>query len=71
MDLFDLAYALAFAIFFTAEGLALFNKTEGDTFSEKVRERFRVKGKTGSFAFLAVFGLFCAWFSAHIVQIPV
>lgn len=71
MQLIDIAYAIVLASFFGFEGWAIFNKTEGDTFSERLRYYFRVKGKTGSFVFLAAFGLFSAWFAAHIVQIPV
>jgi hypothetical protein len=61
-------WALAFFVF---EGWAIKNKTRGDTLSEHFRHYFRVKGKTGSFVFLGMFGFFCAWFAAHIVQIPV
>lgn len=68
MDIFTLAYLASFLLFFGFEGWAIFNKTDGDTFSEKVREYFHVKGKVGSFAFLALFGFFAAWFAAHIVQ---
>ena len=71
MDIFDVGYSAAFLLFFGFEGWALLNKTEGDTFSEKTRDYFRTKGKVGSFAFLAAFGTFAAWFVAHIVQIPV
>jgi hypothetical protein len=71
MDIFTLGYAAAFVLFFGFEGWAIFNKTEGDTFSEKVRDYFHVKGKVGSFAFISAFGIFAAWFVAHIVQIPV
>lgn len=71
MDVFDVGYAAAFVLFFGFEGWALFNKVEGDTFSEKVREYFGTKGKVGSFIFLTTFGLFTAWFAAHIVQIPI
>lgn len=71
MDIFDVAYITSFVLFFSFEGWALCNKTEGDTFSEKTRVFFQTKGKFGSFAFLAVFGLFAAWFAAHIVQIPI
>lgn len=71
IQMFDIAYALSFIAFFSFEGWALFNKTEGDTFSERLRYYFRVKGKTGSFIFLAAFGFFSAWFAAHIIQIPI
>lgn len=69
--LFTAAYAIAGVLFFGFEAWALVNKTEGDTFTEHVRHYFKVKGKVGSFAFLAIFGMFAAWFAAHIVQIPV
>ena len=69
--LFTVAYVVAGLIFFGFEGWAVLNKTKGDTFSEHVRHYFKVKGKVGSFAFIAVFGTFAAWFAAHIVQIPV
>ena len=68
---FTAAYALATLIFVGFEAWAIKNKTSGDTITEHVRHYFRVKGKVGSFAFLAFFGTFAAWFIAHIVQIPV
>lgn len=69
--IFTIAYAVAFVLFFSFEAWAIFNKTKGDTFSEHVRHYFKVKGKIGSFVFLALFGVFATWFAAHIVQIPV
>lgn len=71
MDLFTVGYLAAFALFFGVEARAIFNKTEGDTFSEKVRDFFHITGKPGAFAFIAVFGIFASWFVAHIVDIPV
>lgn len=68
---FTVGYLVSMLLFFGFELWAVFNKTEGDTFTEHIRAYFRVKGKVGSFAFLAVFGLFAAWFAAHIVQIPI
>lgn len=69
--IFTAGYAVSMLMFLGFEFWAVFNKTSGDTFTEHVRQYFRVKGKFGSFAFLAVFGLFSAWFAAHIVQIAV
>ncbi len=69
--MFTVAYAIAGLIFFGFETWAIKNKTKGDTITEHVRHYFNVKGKVGSFAFIAVFGTFAAWFVAHIVQIPV
>lgn len=71
MDIFTLGYAAALLLFGGFETWAIFNKTEGDTFSEKVRYYFGVKGKFGSFVFLALFGTFAAWFAAHIVEIQI
>lgn len=71
MDIYDVLYLAAIALFFGVEGYALKNQTEGDTFSEKTREFFRTKTKLGAFAFLFMLGGFFAWFAAHIVQIPV
>lgn len=68
---FTIAYAVAGLIFLVFETWAIKNKTKGDTITEHVRHYFRVKGKVGSFAFLAFFGTFAAWFVAHIVQISV
>lgn len=68
---FTVAYAIAGFIFLAFETWAIKNKTKGDTISEHVRYYFHVKGKVGSFAFLAVFGTFAAWFAAHIVQLAV
>ena len=67
----DFVYLLGALTFFGYEAYALFNKTEGDTFSERVRFYFRVKTKFGAFVFLAMLGMFAAWFAAHIVQIPI
>lgn len=69
--LFTVAYVIAGFIFFVFEAWAIKNKTKGDTITEHIRHYFNVKGKFGSFAFLAVFGTFAAWFAAHIIQIPV
>lgn len=71
MDIYDVVYLSAIAVFFGMEGYALFNKTDGDTFSEKTREFFNTKTKLGAFTFLFMLGGFFAWFAAHIVQIPV
>ena len=65
---FTVGYAISGLIFFGFEFWAVFNKTEGDTFSEHLRVYFHTKGKVGSFVFLAVFGTFAAWFAAHIAQ---
>ena len=64
---FTVAYLISGLIFFGFEFWAIFNKTPGDTFTEHVQAYFHTKGKVGSFVFLAVFGTFAAWFSAHIV----
>lgn len=53
------------------EAYAIKNKVPGDTISERVRVYFNVKGKAGSYIFLAFLGSAAAWFAAHIVQIPV
>lgn len=66
--IFRIGYALSFVMFFAFEFWAVFNKTEGDTFSEHLRAYFRTKGKVGSFVFLVLFGTFAAWFAAHIVK---
>lgn len=65
---FTVAYGVATAIFFIFEMWAIKNKTPGDTITEHVRHYFKTKGKVGSFAFLAVFGTFAAWFAVHIVN---
>lgn len=69
--IFTAGYATAAVIFFGFEFWAIFNKTPGDTFTEHVQSYFHVKGKVGSFVFLAVFGTFAAWFAAHIIRIAV
>jgi hypothetical protein len=69
--IFTAAYAFSIAAFLGFEFWAVFNKTEGDTFSEHIRAYFRTKGKIGSFVFLAVFGTFAAWFAAHIVRVDI
>lgn len=69
--IFTLLWAFWAACFFVFEAWAIKNKTSGDTLTEHIRHYFQVKGKTGSFVFLAMFGTFAAWFAAHIVQIPV
>jgi hypothetical protein len=66
MTIFTVGYAASFLMFFGFEFWAVFNKTEGDTFSEHLRAYFHTKGKVGSFVFLALFGTFAAWFAAHI-----
>lgn len=71
MDVYDIVYLSAIAVFFGMEGYALLNKTDGDTFSEKTREFFRTKSKPGAFIFLFMLGGFVAWFAAHIVEIPI
>lgn len=68
---FTVGYAVSALIFFAFEFWAVFNKTEGDTFTEHVQAYFRVKGKIGTFVFLAVFGTFAAWFAAHVVDIAI
>lgn len=69
--IFTIGYAVSIVLFFGFEFWAVFNKTEGDTFSEHIRSYFRTKGKIGSFVFLAVFGTFAAWFAAHIVRVDI
>lgn len=49
---------------------AIKNKVPGDTYSERTREYFAIKGKTGSFIFLSFLGTSSAWFAAHIVKRP-
>jgi hypothetical protein len=66
-EVFTALWAFWAVCFFAFEGWALANKTDGDTLSEHFRYYFKVKGKTGSFVFLAMFGTFAAWFAAHIV----
>ncbi len=47
---------------------AIKNRVAGDTISERVRVYFRIKGKVGSFIFLAFLGTSSSWFAAHIVK---
>ncbi len=60
--------AVSAVAFLIGEGHAIANEVEGDTASERVREYFHIKGKFGTFVFLAFFGTFSAWFSAHIIK---
>lgn len=67
----DVIWGAVLLVFLSFETWTILNKEPGDTFSERTRHYFRVKGKTGAFIFLAVWGMFGAWFAAHIVQITV
>lgn len=60
--------ALSTVGFLVGEANAIVNKVEGDTASERIRHYFQIKGKPGTFVFLAFFGTFSAWFSAHIIK---
>jgi hypothetical protein len=53
------------------EVYAITNRLPGDTISERTRVYFQVKGKAGSYIFLAFLGSASAWFAAHVVQRPV
>ncbi len=66
----DYALAVSLVPLVGFEVWAINNMVEGDTISERTREYFNVKGKTGSFIFLAFLGTSSAWFAAHIVKRP-
>ncbi len=66
----DVLVGVAGGAMLVGEGWAIVNKVPGDTISERTRYYFRIKGKGGTFVFLAFFGTFSAWFSAHIIKRP-
>lgn len=58
-----IAWGAAFAVI---EGAALLNDARGDTLSEHFRRWFSTDTRLGRTAWLAVSGLFFAWFVVHI-----
>ena len=60
--------ALSMGALLVGEAWAIANHVPGDTISERTRVYFKIKGKGGTFVFLATLGTFSAWFSAHIVK---
>jgi cytosine/uracil/thiamine/allantoin permease len=67
----DLVWGAIILAFLGFEFWTIKNKVRGDTFTERVRFHFKVSGRKGAFAFLAVLGFTAAWFAAHIVEISV
>ncbi len=63
----DIVFGLAIVIWGVREAITIQNKVPGDTFSERTRHYFRIHTKTGTWAFLLVWGLLAAWFPAHII----
>ncbi len=67
----DVVLGVATFLLVGFETYAIKNRVPGDTISERTRVYFRVKGKPGSYIFLAFLGSAAAWYAAHIVQVPV
>lgn len=69
MDIFTIAWISWFTIFGIIEGIALFNKREGDTLSEHVWNWFAVKGEGSRLQWprrIALWG-FLSWLVIHFV----
>lgn len=67
MHWMDLVLAATLLPLLAFEVYAIRNRVPGDTISERTRVYFRIKGKAGSYIFLAFLGSSAAWFAAHIV----
>lgn len=67
--MFDPNLVWAFWIFFFAlfEGAALVNRKDGDTFSERTRDWFKVNTKRGRIAFGVTWVGFAGWYLWHIL----
>lgn len=69
MDLYTVAWLSWLGIFVVIEGTALFNKRDGDTFSDHIWSWFAVKDKTAKFWQLrrTVLLVSVTWIAAHFL----